>query len=316
MQKSLKILIVRFSSIGDIVLSSPIVRCLKQQLSAEVHFITKDIYEIIVQNNPYIDKVYSIHSSTNEVLDRLKNEKYDYLIDLHKNLRSSKLRTVADNYLSYNKQNFKKLLLVKFGIDILKNKHTVDRYYDSIKSLGIKPDGEGLDFFLDEKDKVDISIYNSEYVSFAIGGTHFTKILPTEKIIEICKNQDKQVVLVGGKEDFERGERIANQCDNVINTCGDFTINQSAYVVKKSTFLITHDTGMMHIAAAFKMKIISVFGGTHPQLGFSPYFPNPNNKIVQLESLNCRPCHRYGKSKCPKDHFKCMKDLDVSLFSK
>ena len=316
MQKSLKILVVRFSSIGDIVLSSPIVRCLKQQLSAEVHFITKDIYEIIVQNNPYIDKVYSIHSSTNEVLDNLKNEKYDYLIDLHKNLRSSKLRTVADNYLSYKKQNFKKFLLVKFGIDMLNNKHTVDRYYDSIKSLGIKQDGEGLDFFLDEKDKVDISIYNSEYVSFAIGGTHFTKILPTEKIIEICKNQDKQVVLVGGKEDFERGDRIATQCDNVINTCGDFTINQSAYIVKKSTFLITHDTGMMHIAAAFKMKIISVFGGTHPQLGFSPYFPNPNNKIVQLESLNCRPCHRYGRSKCPKVHFKCMKDIDVSLFSK
>ena len=144
------------------------------------------------------------------------------------------MRTV-DNYLSYNKQNFKKFLLVKFGIDILNNKHTVDRYYDTISSLGIKQDGEGLDFFLDEKDKVDISIYNSEYVSFTIGGTHFTKILPIDKIIEICKNQDKQVILVGGKEDFERGERIASQCDNVINTCGDFTINQS-YIVKKSTF--------------------------------------------------------------------------------
>ena len=193
MQKPLKILVVRFSSIGDIVLSSPIVRCLKQQLSAEVHFITKDIYEIIVQNNPYIDKVYSIHSSTNEVLDNLKNENYDYLIDLHKNLRSSKLRKVAENYLSYNKQNFKKFLLVKLGIDLLNNKHTVDRYYESIKPLGIKNDGEGLDFFLSEKDKVDISVYNLEYVSFFIGGTHFTKILPTEKIIEICNNQDKQV---------------------------------------------------------------------------------------------------------------------------
>ena len=65
------------------------------------------------------------------------------------------------------------------------------------------------------------------------------------------------------------------------------------------------------------MKIISVFGGTHPQLGFSPYLPNPNNKIIQLENLNCRPCHRYGKSKCcPKNHFKCMKDIDVSLFRK
>ena len=235
MQKTIKILVVRFSSIGDIVLTSPIVRCLKQQLSAEVHFITKNLYKTIVNNNPHIDKVYSINRLTNEVLNGLKNEKYDYLIDLHNNIRSSQLRTVADNYLSYNK-NFKKFLLVKFGIDVLNNKHTVDRYYDTVSSLGVKQDGEGLDFFLDEKDKVDISIYNTEYVSFAIGGTHFTKILPIDKIIQICKNQDKQVVLVGGLEDFERGERIAALCDNVINTCGDFTINQSAYIVKKSTF--------------------------------------------------------------------------------
>tara|TARA_B100000683_G_scaffold268776_1_gene304558 strand:- start:20031 stop:20981 length:951 start_codon:yes stop_codon:yes gene_type:complete len=316
MQKPLKILVVRFSSIGDIVLTSPIVRCLKQQLSAEVHFITKNLYKTIVNNNPHIDKVYSINSSTNEVLNGLKNEKYDYLIDLHNNIRSFQLRTVADNYLSYNKQNFKKFLLVKFGIDMLNNKHTVDRYYDTVSSLGIKPDGVGLDFFLDEKDIVDIGIYNSEYISFAIGGTHFTKILPIGKIIEICNHQDKQVILVGGKEDFDRGERIAAQCDNVINTCGDFTLNQAAYIVKNSNFLITHDTGMMHIAAAFKMKIISVFGGTHPQLGFTPYLPNPNNKIIQIENLNCRPCHRYGKSKCPKNHFKCMKDIDVSLFRK
>ena len=85
----------------------------KTTFQQKLIFITKDIYEIIVQNNPYIDKVYSIHSSTNEVLDSLKNEKYDYLIDLHKNLRSSKLRTVADNYLSYNKQNFQKVSFSK-----------------------------------------------------------------------------------------------------------------------------------------------------------------------------------------------------------
>ena len=114
-------------------------------------------------------------------MDSLKNEKYDYLIDLHKNLRSSKLRTVADNYLSYNKQNFKKFLLVKFGIDMLNNKHTVDRYYDSIKSLGIKQDGEGLDFFLDEKDKVDISIYNSEYVSVCYWWDTFYKDITNRK---------------------------------------------------------------------------------------------------------------------------------------
>ena len=108
-------------------------RCLKHNFLLEVHFITKNLYKTIVNNNPYIDKVYSIHSSTNEILDRLKNEKYDYVIDLHKNIRSSQLRTVSNKYLSYNKQNFKKFLLVKFGIDLMNNRHTVDRYYDTIK---------------------------------------------------------------------------------------------------------------------------------------------------------------------------------------
>lgn len=315
MQKSLKILVVRFSSIGDIVLTSPVVRCLKQQLHAELHFVTKNSFKSIIEHNPYIDKIYSIKDSVSEVKEEIISEKYDYIIDLHSNIRSSQIKKLGNKSLSYNKQYFKKFLLTTFGIDLLKSKHTVDRYLDPVLSLGVKNDNKGLDFFLSKKDEVDLSVLNDSYITFAIGGSHFTKILPTDKIIEICKKQQKQVVLVGGIEDNQRGQEIIKSCKNVVNACGKYTINQSAFIVKNSDLLITHDTGMMHIASAFNMKIYSVFGGTHTSLGFSPYLPSTENKIIQVEDLNCRPCHRYGRSKCPKGHFKCMKDIDVDLFT-
>lgn len=315
MQKPLKILIVRFSSIGDIVLTSPVVRCLKEQLNAEIHFITKQSFKSVVAHNPNIDKIYTIKDSVSEVLEDIKAENYDWIIDLHNNLRSIQLKRIRVKSKSFKKLTFQKLLLTTFGINTMPKSHTADRYLDAISHLGVINDGKGLDYFFSKEDEVNLSEFEKQYITFAIGGTHFTKILPTKKIIEICNKQQKQVVLVGGKEDFERGEEIAKSCKNVINTCGKHTINQSAYIVKNSDLLITHDTGMMHIAAAFKIKIYSVFGGTHPSLGFTPYLPNSDNKIIQVENLSCRPCHRFGKSNCPKGHFKCMNLIDENLFT-
>lgn len=315
MQKPLKILVVRFSSIGDIVLTSPVVRCLKKQLNAEVHFITKYSFKSVVEHNPNIDKIYTIKDSVSEVLEDLKREHYDWIIDLHNNLRSAQLKRIKVKSKSFKKLNFQKFLLITFGINTMPKSHTADRYLDAILHLGVVNDRLGLDYFLSKEDEINLSNFENQYITFAIGGTHFTKILPTEKIIAICNKQNKQVVLVGGKEDFERGEEIVKSCKNVINTCGKNSINQSAFVVKNSDLLITHDTGMMHIATAFKMKIYSVFGGTHPNLGFIPYVPNPGNKIIQVENLSCRPCHRFGKSNCPKGHFKCMNLIDENLFT-
>ena len=315
MQKPLKILVVRFSSIGDIVLTTPVVRVLKKELNAEVHFITKDIFKSVVSHNPYIDKIHTIKSSVKEIIEEIKEEKFDWIIDLHNNLRSAQLKSIMVKSKSYNKLNFRKFLLTNFGMNILPKSHTVNRYLDTISHLGAKNDGLGLDYFLSKEDEIEVPHSEKPFITFAIGGTHFTKILPTAKIISICNKQEKKVILIGGKEDFEKGEEVAESCKNVINTCGKYTINQSAYIVKNSDLLITHDTGMMHIAAAFNMKIYSVFGGTHHSLGFTPYLPNSGNKIIEVENLSCRPCHRYGKSSCPKGHFKCMNLIDENLFT-
>ena len=313
MQNPLKILVVRFSSIGDIVLTSPVVRILKNQLNAEVHFITKNVYKCLIEYNPNIDKVYSIDTDIKEVVSELKNENYDWIIDLHNNIRSSQLKRIRVKSRSYKKLNLQKFLLTNFGINRMPKTHTVDRFLDTISHLGVKNDGKGLDFFLSKKDEVDISV--KDYICFAIGGNHFTKILPTTKIIEICKKINKTIVLIGGEDDYNRAEEIENEVGRkVINLCGKYSINQSAHIMKHAKYLITHDTGFMHIAAAFQMKIYSVFGGTHPDLGFTPYLPNPENKIIQVENLSCRPCHRYGKSKCPEGHFNCMNLIDTDLF--
>ena len=315
MQETLKILVVRFSSIGDIVLTTPVVRMLKKQLNAQVHFLTKSAYVSLLKNNPYIDSVYQIENSITEVIADLKKEKYDYVIDLHSNLRTQILKfRLGMPAKSFNKLNMEKFMLTNFKLDNMPKIHIVDRYLETVKHLGVKNDNQGLDFFLSANDKLDISIFPKNYIVFIIGGQHATKILPNEKIISIIKKVNKPVLLIGGPEDAHRGEEIAKACDKVVNTCGKYSILQSASLVQQATMVITHDTGMMHIAAAFNKKIYSVWGNTVPEFGMYPYLESEQSKRIEVKGLNCRPCSKIGYDKCPKGHFKCMQEIDENLF--
>lgn len=313
MQKRLKILVVRFSSIGDIVLTTPVVRVLKKQINAEVHFLIFSKYATIVSANPNIDKLHTIENNINEIVDVLKKEKFDLLVDLHHNIRTqllkSQLRIPAK---SFRKLNLQKWLMTTFKINMLPNTHVVDRYMETVKHLGVQNDNLGLDFFLNDKDKVEN--LPSEYVVFAIGGSHNTKKLPNEKIISICKNTSQQIILIGGKEDSKNGQEIVSATNNTENTCGKYSVGQSAFVIKNAKYIITHDTGMMHIAAAFKKKIYSIWGNTLPDFGMSPYLANPDSKIIEVKNLSCRPCTKIGFQKCPKGHFNCMNNIDENLF--
>ena len=315
MQETLKILVVRFSSIGDIVLTTPVVRMLKKQLNAQVHYLTKSSYVSLLKNNPYIDSVYQIDNSISEVIADLKKEKYDYVIDLHSNLRTQILKfRLGVPAKSFNKLNMEKFMLTNFKLDKMPKIHIVDRYLETVKHLGVKNDNQGLDFFLSANDKLDISIFPKNYIVFVIGGQHATKILPNEKIISIIKKVNKPVLLIGGPEDAHRGEDIAKACNKVVNTCGKYSILHSASLVQQATMVITHDTGMMHIAAAFNKKIYSVWGNTVPEFGMYPYLESEQSKRIEVKGLNCRPCSKIGYDKCPKGHFKCMQEIDENLF--
>lgn len=314
MSKTLKILVVRFSSIGDIVLTTPVVRMLKTQLNTEVHFLTKAPYVSLFKNNPYVDSVFQIDKSINEVISDLKKENYDYVVDLHSNLRTQILKLkLGVSAKSFNKLNWEKFLLTNFKTNILPDVHIVDRYLDTIKFLGITNDNKGLDFFLSDADKLDFAEYPKDYIAFVIGGQHATKILPTAKIISICKKLNKAVLLIGGPDDKARGDEISKE-SGAINACGDYSLLQSAFLIKNSAYVISHDTGMMHIAAAFKKKIYSVWGNTIPEFGMYPYLSDKNSKMIEVQDLSCRPCSKIGYDKCPKGHFKCMQEIDENQF--
>lgn len=316
-----KILIIRFSSIGDIVLTTPVIRCLKEQLpDVEVHYLTKKGFKGILETNPYITKVHTIEKDVKEVLPELKKIDFDFVIDLHNNIRSAQVKmALGKPSPTFKKLNFKKWLLVNFKINKMPAAHLVDRYMQTVEQLGVKNDFRGLDYFISEADNVVPSLlpitHQSGYIGFVIGAKHTTKQLPTEKIISICKKLNQPVLLLGSKEDAERAKEIKNAVGEAIyNACGKYNLNQSASLVKQATKIITHDTGLMHIAAAFKKDIISVWGNTVPAFGFTPYLPGSNSKIVEVKNLPCRPCSKTGYEKCPQGHFKCMLLIDENEF--
>ena len=323
----MKILIIRFSSIGDIVLTTPVVRCLKQQTGAEIHYLTKKSFEKILLSNPYIDRVFSINKNISEIVEILKSMHYDCIIDLHKNLRTQQLkRALSTKSYAFDKLNVEKWLMVNFKINILPQKHIVDRYLATIAPLGVKNDNAGLDYFIPVEDEINIATMlphftsntNTPYIAFVIGAAHATKRLPVEKIIAICNKIKHPILLLGGKEDAANGDLILSQSNSyILNLCGKLNLNQSASVVGQAHKIITHDTGLMHIAAAFRKDIISIWGNTVPEFGMYPYLPTSNgnaifkSEIFEVKDLSCRPCSKIGFDKCPKGHFRCMNEINT-----
>jgi ADP-heptose:LPS heptosyltransferase len=298
------------------VLTSPVVRCLKEQIEGlELHYLSKKSFEPVLAGNPYIDKLHFFESSLSACIAELKKEKFDHVIDLHYNLRTLLIKTsLGINSRSFDKLNWQKWLLVNFKKNLLPPIHIVDRYLQTVDFLGVKNDEKGLDYFLineyDLKDMLPQSHLN--YISVVIGAQHGTKRLPVERLIELCSKIDYPVVLLGGPEDTERGEKIAQQVGkHVFNACGKFKLDQSAFLIKMSQKVISHDTGLMHIAAAFNKLILSVWGNTVPEFGMYPYKVD-NSFIYEVKGLSCRPCSKIGHNTCPRGHFNCMNTINLN----
>ena len=317
----MKFLIIRFSSIGDIVLTTPVVRCLKQQLeNAEVHYLVKKPFSTIVENNSYVDKVHILEDDLKQTIELLKKENFNYIIDLHHNLRTWRVKRALKNIpaFSFNKLNYEKWLLTAFKINRLPKVHIVDRYMFTVRPFNVRNDHKGLDYFIPEKDVVPIEqlplSHRFGFIGIVIGAAHNTKKLPLHKLKELCTKIDHPIILLGGVEDKNIGDEIASvDTIKVWNACGRFNINQSADLVRKSKLIISYDTGLMHIAAAFKKPIISVWGNTVPEFGMAPYYGKSEIRNSKFEILNlpCRPCSKIGYKKCPRGHFKCMELHDM-----
>jgi ADP-heptose:LPS heptosyltransferase len=286
----------------------------------EIHYLTKTQFATVLKDNPYIQKIYTINHKISEVIADLKSEKYDIVLDLHKNFRSLgvRLRLGVRSY-SFPKLNFKKWLLVQCKINRMPDVHIVDRYFESVRLLGVKNDYLGLDYFIPEKDNISSESlppgFRDGYIALVIGGKHRTKQLPAEKTIDLCMKLNYPVIILGGKDDRDEAEKTVNASGVAIfNACGRYNLNQSASLVKQANIVITNDTGLMHIAAAFHKKIISIWGNTVPELGMYPYLPQEKDRysIFEVKNLYCRPCSKIGFTHCPKKHFRCMMDQDIS----
>jgi len=323
----MKFLIIRFSSIGDIVLTTPVIRCLHKKFpEAEIHYLTKKQFHGVLSANPYITKFHFLEEQLSETIKILQEENYTAIIDLHKNIRSLKVkRALKVPAHTFDKLNIEKWLRVNLKINKLPPIHIVDRYLKALSHWHVENDGDGLDFFIEEKEISDaiLPIHNSSYIAFAIGANHATKRLPEYKILELCKHIPHKIILLGGKDEAETGTKINNLFpEKVINYCGKINLNESAYIIKNAACVITHDTGMMHIAAAYKKQIISVWGNTIPEFGMYPYFgtkgilAEKSSRMFEVKNLACRPCSKIGYEKCPKGHFKCMNNIDVQQIAK
>lgn len=314
-----KILVLRFSSIGDIVLTTPVIRCLKKQLNAEIHFLTKKSFESISANNPHIDRLWTFNKSVSEVLDALKQEHFDYVVDLHNNIRTLKLKAqLGVKSSAFPKLNVQKWLYVNLKMDVMPDVHIVDRYFSAVEKLGVKSDGFGLDFYLNSDDEINIhellpSHFQNGFLTFTLGSQFKTKCLPEAKIKDLLSMLTFPVVLLGGKEDQELGERLAAQFSKyVVNQAGKLSLGQSASLLKQARGVIAHDTGLMHIAAAFQKPIAVIWGNTTPKIGMYPYQVKAPVRHFEVANLPCRPCSKIGFQSCPKKHFKCMEQQDLA----
>jgi ADP-heptose:LPS heptosyltransferase len=320
----MKFLVIRFSSIGDIVLTTPVIRCLKKQRPGDtIHFLTKKSFATVIENNPHIDKLHLLKDDWDAMVNELRLEKFDYIIDLHHNLRTLRLKKdLGIKSFPFNKLNVKKWIYTNLKWNLMPDMHIVDRYMKTVESFGVKNDGEGLDYFIPEKDEVkqkDIpASHHIGYIGIVIGAAHYTKKMPVEKLKELCSKINHPIVLLGGKEDDTIGRHVSD--DNpvkIYNACGKFNLTESADLVRKAKLIITHDTGLMHIAAAFKKKIISVWGNTVPRFGMYPYYGNVQvaNSKFEINGLRCRPCSKIGYNKCPRGHFNCMKQQSADAIA-
>ena len=315
MSKKLKILVIRFSSIGDIILTTPILRCLKSHLNCDIDFLTNRKYQNLLLSNPNIRDIYSLKDKSNDTINFLKDKEYDVIIDLQNNFRSLKIRLgLKIKSFVVTKENIKRYILIYFGINLLNN-HIVDRYFKTVENLKVYNDNRGIDYALSNVPDLKFET-DKDYISWCIGGTHEAKKLSIKQISNVINKLNTDVVLIGGADEKKMAAEIINNTmsKKVHSFCGEISIEESAFLIKESRLFLTNDTGMMHIASAFDSPIISFWGCTKPSLGFSAYMPNKKSENIIME-LSKRPCSKHGKY-CRFQSKGCIKDIDYTTIYK
>ena len=325
---TIKTLILRLSSIGDIILTTPFLRRLHAAYpDAEVVFATRHEYADLVRHSPYITKLVEVDAEKgNDHLHCVNREldacEYTLIFDLHDNFRSRFLRSGLKGELRIiNKPTLQWILLVGMKTDTYKEVVPVpERYIATGKDVGLQPDTLGPEIAVPDPilERISNRIRagdvwtSSPIIGFCPGAKHFTKQWPEEYWLKLCtsvlENTSCSIAVFGGPADRKLGQELESvDSVQVRNLCGDFTLLETAAAMRQCSLVVANDSGLMHMATASSVPVVAIFGSTVRQFGFFPY--NSPSAVLETEGLPCRPCTHIGKSHCPKGHFRCMTEI-------
>ena len=304
----MKVLIIRLSSIGDVILTSPIVRLVHKNLNAEIHYLTYKLNFPIIKDNAYIADYY-----TKEDIHKLQKSSYDLVIDLQNSIKSRRIKFESTTtVIRTDKMPIRKWMMLLFRINWLNKTHVVTNHIKSLHELGITDDGEGLDLHVKNQDLRSLGLEKlKDQIVINVGGSKETKRIPLSLVDSIIRESNDQFIIIGGKDVY--GEYGALDGGNVTNLVNQLSLSQSLQVIKGCKLLLTGDTALMHAAAAFNKDQIVIWGSTTDDFGFYPYYGNKNkDRSIQIkQKLSCQPCSKFGKNTCPKGHMRCLKDISA-----
>ncbi len=334
MNKSKKILILRLSSIGDILLATPFIRQTRKAFpQSRIDFLIKEEYSELLEYNPNTNSLKKFEANTGthglKVLKgTLIENEYDYIFDLHNNLRTNYLLRGlgSENIYRVKKNKLIQFLYVKFKVNHYRDTIPIaERYLNVGKAAGIQDDGKGLEIIWNKETEESVNHILEEnginqdvpFYSVAPGAGFYTKRWPIEyykSFVESIMEKYRSKVVVLGNENDSRQGKILTELENVIDLTGKLSLLQSAAVLSKSKALVSNDTGLMHMATAVNTPVLAIFGSTVKEFGFYPY--RSKSMVVENEDLECRPCSHIGRDNCPKEHFKCMNEITPEIVLK
>ncbi|MEW6510803.1 MAG: lipopolysaccharide heptosyltransferase II [Bacteroidota bacterium] len=332
-----KTLIIRLSSVGDVVLSSPLVRALRGRFpSCQIDYCVKSAYADLVRHSPHLSHVIEFpdHGGLADLLrlrSRIASAGYDLIIDIHDSIRSRLLCAGSRRVVRVNKRKFARMLLVRFKVDVYDRfggaPGVAERYLETVRPFGVLNDRKGLDLFIPGEARASVdSLLAEEHllkgtpcIGICPSAKHGNKMWPAERFAAaagaLASQLGAAILLFGGETDRARCDHIALLIQReftgpqVINLAGWSSLIETAAALERCRVVLTNDTGLMHIAAARGVKLVAMFGPTVRRFGFFP--PEATSRVVEQQNLSCRPCTHIGLPRCPKRHFRCMKDTSV-----
>jgi lipopolysaccharide heptosyltransferase II len=317
------VLAVRFSSIGDVLLTTPLLRVLRRRYPhARISVLTRPAYAPLLSHNPHVNHVLEAAPGRplRDLARQLRAQRYTHLLDLHDSIRSRLLRALVPGaWSTYPKHRLARAMLIYTKRDYYRDSRPVpERYFDAARSLGLVPDGEPPDFFLAAEAQVETEAWLARaaarpgrLIALAPGAAHATKRWPVEHWRALTRQlleQDFSIVIVGGAEDARLADSIANgDQGRLLNAAGRFGLQGTGALLRRAAILVSNDTGVMHMAAAVGTPVVALFGPTVRPFGFFPY--TSRAEVIEL-GLGCRPCSSKGGPHCPLGHHRCMLDIE------